>query len=101
MYDEFESLHVQVIAVAQEDKDLESHAKMRRRFEPAPRFEIVADLKREDTGRYERTSTYLIDRKGIVRQVFPQLVHFRASWDAILPELRRQLRADDHTRETP
>ena len=56
-----------VIAVAQEDKDLESHAKMVRRFEPSPRFEIVADLAREETGKYDRTSTYLIDKKGVIR----------------------------------
>ena len=31
MYDEFEALDVVVIAVAQEDKDLESHGKMVRR----------------------------------------------------------------------
>jgi peroxiredoxin len=93
MYDEFEALDVAVIAVAQEDKDLASHAKMGKRFDPPARFEIVADLERDRTRRYERTSTYLIDRDGVVQQVFPQVVHFRAAWGAILPEIRRRLDA--------
>ena len=67
MYDEFEALDVVVVAVAQEDKDLESHGRFRQHFKPEPRFEIVADLRRADTGNYQRTSTYLIDKKGKIR----------------------------------
>ncbi|MBT8485095.1 MAG: hypothetical protein KJO43_05915 [Phycisphaerae bacterium] len=91
MYDAFEALDVQVIAVAQEDKDLASHGKFHSAFKPAPRFEIVADLSRAETGRYGRTTTYLIDKTGIVRQVFPQLIHHRAAWESILGETRRVL----------
>jgi hypothetical protein len=80
-----------VIAVAQEDRDLESHGKFRDLFKPSPRFEIVADLDRRDTGRYGRTTTYLIDREGVVRQVFPNVIHHRASWEAILAESQRVL----------
>jgi peroxiredoxin len=91
MYDRFEALGVTVIAVAQEDKDLESHGRFRGNFKPQPRFEIVADLERTGTEGYDRTSTYLIDRTGVVRQVFPNLIHHRASWSAILHETDRLL----------
>jgi peroxiredoxin len=86
MFDAFEARDIVVIAVAQEDKDLEGHAKFRQHFQPEPRFELAADFDKTDTKRYERTSTYLIDKTGVVRQVFPQMVHHRATWKAILNE---------------
>jgi len=78
-----------VIAVAQEDRDLESHAKFLERFPAPPPFDIVAYLGRAATKRYDRTTTYLIDRDGIIRQVFPQTVRERASWEAVLGEIER------------
>ena len=78
-----------VIAVAQEDKDLKSHGKMYNRFKPAPWFDIVADIDRAQTKAYKRTTAYLIDKKGKVRQVFPMLIHNRPSWRAILNEIDR------------
>lgn len=88
-YDEFDKRHIEVIAVAQEDKDLASHARMRERFDPAPRFEIVADIDRQVTTSYRRVTSYAIDRSGTVRQVFPGTVRNRAAWHAILNELDR------------
>ena len=88
-YDQFEALDTVVIAVAQEDKDLESHGRFYDHFKPEPRFLLAADLDRSDTGRYERTSTYLIDKQGVVRQIFPQMIHYRADWRAILNEVAR------------
>ena len=67
MYDDFESRDIVVIAIAQEDKDLESHAKFLQHFKPSPRFEIVADLNRAETSKYGRTTTYLIDKEGVVQ----------------------------------
>ncbi len=89
MYDEFEKRDTVVIAIAQEDTDLESHGKIYNRFKPAPRFDIVADVNRAQTQAYKRTTAYLIDKKGIVRQVFPMLIHHRPSWRAILNEIDR------------
>lgn len=86
-YDEFERRDTVVIAVAQEDKDLESHGKIRANFKPSPRFEIVADVGRRETKRYHQTSSYLIDREGVVRQIFPMLIHSRGPWSAILGEI--------------
>ena len=87
--DEFASLDTVAIAIAQEDKDLESHGRFAKSFDGTPGFEIVADLNRAETTDYDRVTTYLIDKEGIVRQVFPNLIHHRASWDAALEEIRR------------
>lgn len=87
MYDEFTSRDTVVIAVAQEDTDLKSHGRFLRKFKGSPPFDIVADIDRKDTPRYDRTTAYLIDKKGIVREIFPMLIHQRASWEAILHEI--------------
>lgn len=83
-----------VIAVAQEDTDLKSHGKMVSSFNSKPSFEVVADLNREKTTRYDRTTAYLIDKKGVVRQIFPMLIHHRAAWEAILGEVDKMLETD-------
>lgn len=88
IYGSFEERNVTVIAVAQEDTDLKTHGKMLKRFgKDGPKFEVVADLNRKVTTRYDRTSAYLIDKQGIVRQIFPMLIHSRPSWQAILSEI--------------
>ncbi len=92
MYGEFEEHDTVVIAIAQEDTDLKSHGNMRKKFGSGPPFDLVADLKRKNTTRYDRTTAYLIDKKGIVRQVFPMLIHTRPSWRAILNEVDRMTR---------
>ena len=76
-----------VIAVAQEDTDLAKHGRMPKSFEPPPRFDVVADLERKVTTRWDRATIYAIDAKGVVQQVFPQLLHHRAGWGAILSDL--------------
>ena len=78
------------IAISQEDTSLENFGKFQKSgFDPAPRFEIVADLNRAATQRYDRTSVYLIDTEGIVREIFPMLIHYRANWDGIIDEIAR------------
>ena len=41
---------------------------------------------------FDRTTAYFIDSEGVVRQVFPMLIHSRPSWDAILGEIERLTR---------
>lgn len=90
MWGEFEARDIRAFAIAQEDKDLESHGRFLRPFgEGGPPFAIVADVNREQTVAYDRTTAYLIDREGVVRQVFPMLIHHRATWHAILHEADR------------
>ena len=76
------------VAVAQEDKDLVSHAKFLNHFKSAPKFKLVADLKGQTKDRYHQTSSYLIDKSGHVREIFPMMVHHRASWGPVLERLK-------------
>jgi hypothetical protein len=55
---------------------------------PMP-YEIMAGFNREKTPMYDRTTAYPIDKQGGVRQVFPILIHHRASWPAILNDIDR------------
>ena len=87
MYDEFEKRDTVVIAIAQEDKDRDSHEKILKNFKPDRPFRIAPDFGRRKTKPYDRTTAYLIDKQGIVRQVFPMLIHSRPTWKAILAEL--------------
>lgn len=88
-YDKLLAHDTVVVAVAQEDKDLESHGKMLAGFDPKPRFKIVADLNHKKTKKYKRTTAYLIDKEGIVRQVFPMMIRHRPSWTAVLSEIEK------------
>ncbi len=87
-FDAFAERGVRVVAIAQEDTDLEQHAQFLQGLEER-RFEIVADLERAETTAYDRTTAYLVDREGVVRQVFPMLIHTRPDWGAILAEVDR------------
>ena len=88
MYDDLEMLDTVVVAIAQEDESLADHGKfLKSGFEPAPRFDIVADLDRAETKAYDRTTAYLIDKEGTVRQIFPMIIHARPAWEAILREI--------------
>jgi alkyl hydroperoxide reductase subunit AhpC len=89
VYDKFAALDTEVIALAQEDNDIKKHALMMSSFDPKPKFKIVADLERKKTKNYDRTTAYLIDKEGIVRQIFPMMIHHRPSWDAILGEVEK------------
>lgn len=89
MYDEFQKSDTVVIAISQEDTDLKSHGNFLKLFKKTPPFDIVADLNREVTKPYDRTTAYLIDKKGIVRQIFPMLIGSRANWKSILGEVER------------
>jgi alkyl hydroperoxide reductase subunit AhpC len=84
-YDEFTRRDTVVIAISQEDKDIASAAKFLRHFgADGPPFAIAADLSREKTQRFRRTTTYLIDKEGVVREIFPAIIHQRPNWSAVL-----------------
>ncbi len=84
MYDAFTALDTVVVALAQEDTDLEKHGTFFKGLdEPFP-FDVVADLNREVTLGYDRTTAYLIDKQGVVREIFPAMIQTRPSWRAVL-----------------
>ena len=84
MFDKFEQRETIVVAIAQEDKDLETHGRILKNFEQPMPFEVLADLEGTTVDLYDRTSTYLIDMDGVVREIFPALIHMRPSWHAVL-----------------
>ncbi len=102
-YDKFTARNTIVIAVSQEDTDLESHAKFFKAFKGnTPAFDIVADLDREKTKKYDRTTTYLIDTNGIVREIFPATVRMRPDWRAVLNKIDElQLNKQKETEKKP
>lgn len=83
-YDEFTKRKTAVIAISQEDKSLATAAKFLKHFgDDGPRFTIAADVNREKTGRFRRTTSYLIDKRGVVREIFPATIHKRPNWSAV------------------
>jgi len=92
VYKELEKRDTVVIAISQEEKDLASAKKFLKTFKgKTPPFAVAADLNREITTKYDRTTTYFIDKSGVVRQIFPMLIHHRASWMTIVSEIDRLL----------
>jgi peroxiredoxin len=94
MLDQFSALDTKIVAISQEDEDLSTFAGMPARLKPMPLFDVLADLKREKTVAYDRTTAYLIDKQGIVRQVFPMVIHSRPSWKIVLAETKKMLKAN-------
>lgn len=83
-----------VVALSQEDTDLASFGRMPASLPPGFAFEVLADLGHEQTGPYDRTSTYWIDRDGVVAEVFPAMTHIRPSWDAVLRRIDERRAAE-------
>ncbi len=77
-----------VIAVAQEEKNLQDLGKIHGKFKPRPKFALLADIGRKQTSKYDKVTVYLIDKKSTVAQVFDATVRTRPPWDAVLAELR-------------
>ena len=94
VHGEFEKRDTRIVGLANEEQSLENFAKVDQRFDGGAPFDLVVDLAyhREGTGPYERTTAYLIDKKGVVRQVFPMEIYERPPWWAFLHEIDRVLR---------
>lgn len=86
--DDFRSRGVPVFAIAQEDQDLETFARMLKPFgKDGPSFELLCDVGRAKSARFDRTTTYLIGEDRRVIEAFPALIHERPSWSAVLNEI--------------
>ncbi len=79
-----------MVAISQEDKGLDTAPAILADLDPRPTYPILIDLEREGTPRYERTTVYLINAKGIIQQVLPMMTHMRATPDTLLAEIDRQ-----------
>ena len=84
MWDEFEKRDTVVIAIAQEDRDLKSHGQFLSKFGSDRPFDIVADIGRKLTKKYDRVTTYLIDKEGIVRHQVVNDLPFGRNVDEVL-----------------
>lgn len=78
-----------MVAIAQEDESLEVAPGIWNGLEAPPTYPIMADINRKGTPRYERTTVYLVDGKGVVRQVLPMMTHMRATAAVLLSEIDR------------
>lgn len=81
---ELESRDVAVVAVTNEETSMEEHAKLRDHFEGDVPFHHAPDFGGEATKDYEPTTCYLIDAKGVIRQVFPMEIYERPPWWSLI-----------------
>lgn len=87
MYGEFEKRDTVVLAIANEEQTLAANVKIRDHLGGDPHFLNAVDLGFSSRDRFERTTSYLVDKEGVVRQVFPMEVYQRAPWWALLKEV--------------
>ena len=92
LYERFEALGARVVAISQEDEDLSLAVRMAESVEPP--FDLLFDLERRESTAFDRTTAYLIDEGGVVREIFPMIIHARPSWEVVLGELERRIEAD-------
>ena len=83
-----------MVAISQEDPSLDKAPGILTGLDPVPTFPIAVDLDQKATRPYERTTAYLIDAKGVVRQVFPMMTHMRASAATLLSDADALLKPD-------
>ena len=89
---EFEKRDTIIVAVTSEERNMDEHALIANHFEEPPPFQHAPDIGRKATAAYERTSSYLIDKQGIVREVFPMEIYGRAPWWSVLRGMDAALR---------
>jgi hypothetical protein len=83
-----------VVFVSLEDETLAEHDTIAEIFDDLPGFSVAAELDFDRaTSPLAYTTAYLIDPRGVVREVFPMETYARAPWWAILGEIDR-LRED-------
>ena len=83
----FAGQDVSILGVSQEDDDLDKARRMHASLGGGELpLELAFDLGREATDAFDRTTAYLIDRDGIVQQVFPMIIHSRPSGVVLLKE---------------
>ena len=85
-YDEFKALGAEVLAIHVECSPEGTQSTVRRsRIE----FPMASDEHLRVVGKYSPTSTYLIDKEGIIRALWHDRIHERVSPDEILGSIKR------------
>lgn len=75
---------MQVVALSQEDPNLEVAPGILAGLDPLPTYPILVDIDGKATPTIDRTTVYLVDRSGRVEQVFPMMTHMRATARTLL-----------------
>jgi hypothetical protein len=70
--------------IGQEDESLDMLWKLMDALEGEVPFELATDLRGEQTPRYDRVTTYLLDGDGRVLEIFPAHRRMWMPWDAVL-----------------
>ena len=86
--EDFERLGVTIVALSQEDDDVEGFRKIGKALPDLP-FPIIGDIDRLALPGLERTTAYYVGRDARVRQVFPMETYRRADLGAIRREIVR------------
>ncbi|MEM8710300.1 MAG: hypothetical protein AAGG01_05070 [Planctomycetota bacterium] len=86
---DFSARGVAVVAISQEDPDLERAPGILDGLDATPTYPVLIDIDRRSTSRLARTTAYLVDRHGKVVQVFPMMTHMRATVRTLLGETNR------------
>ena len=88
LVDEFDARDTVVVTIANEEESLDASLAIRNHLGGEdPRFVSLVDLADITSESMERTTAYLVDGAGKVRQVFPMEIYSRPSWWAILNEI--------------
>ncbi len=93
LYDEFKDRKVAVIGVSNEERNLMAHTNVIGELGFLPEWDLVTDIGYRHNS-FARTTAYLLDTDGVVRQVFPMEIYDRPPWWAILNEVDRIDAAD-------
>ncbi len=92
------------MAISQEDDELAAAEGMAAKLGGDLPFEMGFDLERRVTTAYDRVTAYLIDRDGIVQQIYPMTVRARPSSVILLKDalaLAARQRAADAAAAAP
>lgn len=84
------------MAISQEDQEgfAAQYSNFLRPLELGDGFRMGVDVQRAKTTAYDRTTAYFIDARGIVRQIFPMIIHARPSGSILRDEVAAILKAD-------
>ena len=85
-YDEFKALGAEVLAIHVECSPEGTRSTVRR---SRIQFPMASDEHLRVVGNYSPTSTYLIDKKGIIRALWHDRIHDRVTPDKILAAIKQ------------
>lgn len=83
---------MRAVMIGQEDESLDMLWDLMDALEGEVPFDLATDLRREQTTRYDRVNTYLLDQGGRVLEIFPAHRRMWLPWDAVLQRIDERQR---------